>query len=169
MDSTRLQITEDPKYIRTLNRPSKDLILYALSLDVNSYIFPLRVKKPTKFASQCCVYHNTKDVRRGYNNTFPLLIDLPKYCKDVYPKYRNLPIENADYSSLPIASQYYGDDIDRILHYTGHNLKILDQLDDDLADELEYFLIIEHNDKPTFLTKIFNSLQRFFKVMYNID
>lgn len=158
------QIEKNPNYIRTLHRPPKGLIAYALSLDPHSYPLPLRLKKNYKMSSKCCLYHNNRDLRRGYK---PIVTSgLPMTCRSV-SQNKNLSIN--DYSSLPIANLYYGDDIDRILRYAGHNLGVLDQLEDDLADELKEFLIVEHNNQPSFFTKLLKSLHQYILEMYGLN
>lgn len=160
-------IEKDPNHIQTLNRPPKGLIAYALKLDPHSFPFPLRLKKPYKISSVCCLYHNNRDLRRGY--VANAVSTSPKLCRKAPLKYQNIPLENTDYSSMPIASQYYADDIDRILRYAGRNLRVLDQLDDNLADELEEFLINEHNNRPSFLSRLLSSLHEYIKYMYNLN
>lgn len=164
----KMKIQENPYYIRSLRRPSKELISYALSLDPLSYQFFLRPKNNYKKCLTCCMFHYKRDVNRG---CIPIKssFKLPNFCSSV-PNYRkDKSWIIGDYSHLEIAKMFYSDDIDFILQYARKNIRVLEQLDEELANELEEYLYLERNSKPTFLSRLLLILTDFINHAYSIN
>lgn len=170
--SLKQKIEQDPYYIRSICNPSWKLIGYALSLDPFSYQFKLRVKNPYKTRSTCCLYHYNRDVKRGY-----ISVSTPKsldFCSSVSKFRRETSEYIGDYSHLEISNLFYSDDIDYILMYARRNIKVLDQLDEELAVELEEYLKNESHDHSDFqlnlnlLSKIKSAFIEFLDYMYKL-
>lgn len=162
------KILEDPDHINTINCPPKALIALALSRDPLVYDLPLRLKNPSRKCSKCCVYHNIRDLRRGYTQVSGIE-DIPRACRKVMKAYRDLPPVQNDYSELPISNQFYGDDIDRIVYYAYDNMAVLDQFSTDIADELENYLLAKRQAEPSTFTKIMTAIGVFICDMYGLE